>query len=97
MVENAPDHLRGFFGGVQQGGAALGLVFSALAADLANYLAPTPAKFAAYGWRIMFWFSVVPLAIALAVMWKVSESVEWLLKVKNDPERIPIATVFRRW
>ncbi|MFP3287502.1 MAG: MFS transporter [Acidilobus sp.] len=97
VVENAPDNIRGLMGGIQQGGAALGLIFAVLAFDLASALAPTPAKFASYGWRIMFWFGVVPLAIALAVRWKVSESVEWLMKAKDNPERIPIATVFRRW
>lgn len=97
VVENAPDHLRGLLGGVQQGGAALGLIFAAIAAEVASYFAPTQAQFASYGWRIMFWFGVVPLVIALAVRWKVSESVEWLAKVKGDPERVPILTVFRRW
>lgn len=64
---------------------------------MAHALAPTSAAFDTIGWRIMFWFGAVPLAIALAVRWSVSESVEWLTKARQDPERVPIATVFRRW
>ena len=97
VVENAPDHLRGLYGGIQQGGAALGLIFAVAASAVAHALAPTQAAFESIGWRIMFWFGVVPLAIALAVRWTVSESVEWLAKAKQDPEKVPIATVFRRW
>ena len=37
------------------------------------------------------------MIIALAVRWKVGESVMWLTKAVNNPERVSIITVFRRW
>ncbi|BAB67687.1 MFS transporter [Sulfurisphaera tokodaii] len=94
--EFSPPNLRGLMSGIQQGGAALGLIFAVIANEVALALAPGDA-FQTYGWRIMFWFGVVPLAIALAIRWKVGESVEWLNKVANNPEKIPIATVFKKW
>ncbi|QXJ35697.1 MFS transporter [Saccharolobus shibatae] len=96
VTEFAPDKLRGFLGGLQQGGAALGLIFAVIANEVALALAPGTA-FQTLGWRIMFWFGAIPLIIALAVRWKVGESLEWLTKVADKPEKIPIATVFRRW
>lgn len=94
--EFSPPNLRGLMSGIQQGGAALGLIFAVIANEVALALAPGDA-FQTYGWRIMFWFGVVPLAIALAIRWKVGESIEWLNKVANNPEKIPIATVFKKW
>lgn len=96
VTEFAPDNLRGLMGGIQQGGAALGLIFAVIANEIALALAPG-AAFQTIGWRILFWFGVVPLIIALAVRWKIGESVEWLTKVADKPEKIPIATVFKRW
>jgi len=96
VTEFAPENMRGFMGGIQQGGAALGLIFAVIANEVALALAPG-AAFQTLGWRIMFWFGVVPLIIALAVRWKVGESIEWLTKVANKPEKIPIAVVFKRW
>ncbi|MEM4912273.1 MAG: MFS transporter [Metallosphaera sp.] len=96
VTEFSPDNLRGLMGGIQQGGAALGLIFAVIANEVALALAPGNA-FQALGWRIMFWFGVIPLVIALAVRWKVGESVEWLTKVADKPEKVPIAIVFKKW
>ncbi|MDP8002792.1 MAG: MFS transporter [Caldisphaera sp.] len=96
VVENSPEHRRGLFGGIQQGGAPLGLMFAVAASALAHLIAPTPASFSTLGWRVMFWFGAIPLVIALVVRWSVSESIEWATKVKDNPEKIPIVTVFRR-
>ena len=96
VVEAAPDNRRGLYGGVQQGGAALGLIFAVAATYLAEALAPGPLM-ATLGWRILFWFGAIPLIIALAVRWEVGESVEWLAKAKPKIEKLPIATVFRKY
>lgn len=96
VVEVAPDDRRGFYGGIQQGGAALGLIFAAAASALAYALAPGP-RMETLGWRIMFWFGVVPLVLALVVRWKVHESLEWLMKGKPNAPKLPIANVFRRY
>jgi len=89
-------NLRGLMSGIQQGGAALGLIFAVIASEIASSLAPG-AAFTKYGWRIMFWFGIIPLIIALTVRWKVGESIEWLTKVADKPEKIPIATVLKKW
>ncbi|AWR95769.1 MFS transporter [Acidianus brierleyi] len=96
VSEFSPDGLRGLFGGIQQGGAALGLIFAVIANEVALSLAPGNA-FGTLGWRIMFWFGAIPLIIALTVRWKVGESVEWLSKVANKPEKVPIITVFKKY
>lgn len=96
-AEFAPNNLRGVFGGVAQGGAGLASVFAAMAVALAAYLAPTKAAMGAYGWRILFWFGVVPLIIALVVRWSIGESRVWLAKGKPAAERIPFVALVRRY
>jgi MFS family permease len=96
VTEVAPSNHRGALGGLQQGGAALGLIFAVIANELALGLAPGE-EFSVIGWRIMFWFGIVPLVIALAVRWKVGESLEWLIKARPSPEKIPIVTIFKRY
>lgn len=94
VTEVSPDNRRGLYGGIQQGGAALGLIFAVAASTLANVLAPGSAM-ETLGWRIMFWFGAVPLVIALAVRWSVDESLEWLQKGKPYAPKVPIAYVLR--
>lgn len=72
--ENSPQGLRGFFSGIQQGGAALGLIFAVIANEIALYIAPG-AAFSTIGWRIMFWFGAIPLAIAILTRYKIRERI----------------------
>jgi MFS family permease len=96
-TEFAPHNMRGLLGGVSQGGAGLASVFAAAAVALTLVFAPTRADMIAYGWRIIFWFGVVPLFIALFVRWKIGESEIWLRKAKPAVERIPFATLLRKY
>ncbi|WP_069808093.1 MFS transporter [Vulcanisaeta thermophila] len=97
-VEFAPTaRMRGFLGGISQSGAAVASLFGAAALALTSALAPTKAAMESYGWRIIFWFGVIPLIIALIVRWKISESKPWLVKAKPNPERIPIAALLRKY
>ncbi|AEA13603.1 putative transport protein/permeases of the major facilitator superfamily [Thermoproteus uzoniensis 768-20] len=96
-AEFAPPNMRGLLGGVAQGGAGLASVFAAAAVALATVFAPTKDAMMAYGWRILFWFGAVPLAIALFVRWKIRESEIWLKKGKPAVERIPFLALLRRY
>lgn len=96
VTEVAPDDRRGLYGGLQQGGAALGLIFSVVAYTLASVLAPG-AMMETLGWRIMFWFGAVPLVIALAVRWSVDESLEWLQKGKPKAPKFPFVFLIKKF
>jgi MFS family permease len=95
--EFAPSNMRGLLGGIAQGGAGLASVFAAAAVALATALAPTKDAMMSYGWRILFWFGVVPLIIALVVRWSIGESEIWLKKGKPAVERVPFLTLLRKY
>lgn len=93
VTENSPPQLRGFFSGIQQGGAALGLIFAVTASEVALYIAPG-ALFATIGWRIMFWFGAIPLIIAIVTRYKIRE------KIVFDNKKVvkfPIVVVFKKY
>ncbi|WP_216604255.1 MFS transporter [Acidianus sp. RZ1] len=96
VAEVSPDNRRGLYGGIQQGGAGLGLIFAVAAYTLASFLAPG-AMMETLGWRIMFWFGAIPLAIALAVRWGVDESFEWLQKGKQKAPRYPFVFLIKKY
>nr|KJR72417.1 MAG: MFS transporter [Vulcanisaeta sp. AZ3] len=96
-VEFAPPNKRGFLGGISNAGAALASIFAAAALALTAVFAPTREAMVSYGWRILFWFGIVPLMIALFVRWRIGESLIWLTKAKPKVERIPAATVFKKY
>jgi MFS family permease len=92
--ENAPSKWRGFFGSVVGIGAGLSQVLLSIAILLASTLEPG-SQFAIMGWRIIFWFGAIPLVIALIARWKVSESIEWKIKVAPKVEKIPLLTALK--
>lgn len=96
-TEFAPNNMRGLLGGVAQGGAGLASVWAAAALALASALAPSKEAMIAYGWRILFWFGVIPLAIALFVRWSIGESSVWLTKGKPSVEKIPFLALVRKY
>jgi MFS family permease len=73
------------------------MLFTAAALALAAVFAPTREAMMSYGWRIIFWFGVVPFLVALFVRLKIGESPIWLTKAKPKVERIPIAALFKRY
>ncbi|BCU67650.1 MFS transporter [Sulfolobales archaeon HS-7] len=96
-TEFAPNNRRGFFGGISQAGAALGGIFGSAAIALASFLAPTTTTFDTIGWRIVFWFGLLPLLIAFIVRWSIGESPVWEKEAKLAVEKIPIATALRKY
>ncbi|WP_287960174.1 MFS transporter [Acidiplasma sp.] len=91
--ENSPQGLRGFFSGIQQGGAALGLIFAVIANEIALYIAPG-AAFSTIGWRIMFWFGAIPLAIAILTRYKIRERIVFNAE---KTVKFPIVDVFKKY
>ncbi|MFD5128890.1 MFS transporter [Streptomyces olindensis] len=65
-TENAPAHLRGFFGSFAQLGVPIGAVLGNVVFLIATAVSSTEA-FVSWVWRIPFWISLVMLPIAFAI------------------------------
>jgi MFS family permease len=72
-VEYAPSHRRGFYGVFSQIGTPAGLVLSTGTFFLIQILT-SPEEFAAWGWRIPFFFSAVLVVIGLKIRTSIDES-----------------------
>ena len=73
VAEHAPNNRRGYDTSWIQTTATLGIVLS-LVIILACRLNMAPEKFADWGWRIPFWFSVILLGISVYIRLKLQES-----------------------
>ncbi len=93
-AEESPSKWRGFFGGIVGIGAGLAQVMLSLSILVASALAPG-SQFAVMGWRIIFWFGILPLLVAVIVRWKAGESVEWRAKAAPRVEKVPILAGIR--
>ncbi|WP_228044126.1 MFS transporter [Streptomyces ferrugineus] len=65
-TENAPAHLRGFFGSFAQLGVPIGAVLGNVVFLIAT-AASSPEAFVDWVWRIPFWISLIMLPIAFAI------------------------------
>jgi MFS transporter, MHS family, shikimate and dehydroshikimate transport protein len=72
VLEHAPADRRGFYTSFVQIGFPIGLVLATLVFALVSKM--PDADFAAYGWRIPFWVSIVLLAVGTFVRWRVPET-----------------------
>ncbi len=73
VAEHAPDHRRGYWTSWIQTTATLGL-FVSLAVILCCRALLTPEQFAAWGWRIPFWISLLLVLFSYFVRRKMRES-----------------------
>ncbi len=96
-VEHAPKGRRALLGSMPQIGIPGGIVLSAGAFALASCL--DEAEFTAWGWRLPFLASVVLVAFAFAVRWRIDESPEFLrARIEGRTHRVPIvATLREQW
>ena len=99
-TENAPAHLRGFYGSFAQLGVPIGLVLGNVAFLLATGLSSSDA-FLSWVWRIPFWISLVMLPVAFAIHRFLEETPEFkavAAKIAQTPEvqRSPMLDVIRR-
>ncbi|WP_211359622.1 MFS transporter [Actinocorallia herbida] len=98
-TENAPPHLRGFFGSFAQLGVPIGVILGNVA-FLAMTAWTSAADFLAWGWRIPFWISLVMLPVAFAIHRFLEETPEFKAasaKMAQTPavKKSPIMQVLR--
>ncbi|WP_433504563.1 MFS transporter [Pseudonocardia halophobica] len=99
-TENAPAHLRGYYGSFAQLGVPIGVVLGNVAFLLATAFA-SPEAFVTWVWRIPFWISLVMLPIAFAIHRYLEETPEFqaaAAKAATQPQvrRSPFFEVLRR-
>jgi MFS family permease len=73
VAEHAPDHRRGFFTSFIQTTATVGL-FASLIVILAVRLTVGEQTFTAWAWRIPFLLSLLLVAVALYIRWRLKET-----------------------
>lgn len=77
IIESVPQNKRGRWGGAIQSGYAIGFVLAAIVFLILHYAIPKES-FMAYGWRWMFWITIVLTLIAVFVVkYRMIESVMW--------------------
>jgi predicted MFS family arabinose efflux permease len=98
VAEHAPDERRGEYTGWIQISASFGLI-GALGVIFFTRTAMGPDAFAAWGWRIPFYFSAFLLAISLFMRVKLSESPAFKRMAAAAGQRpsAPIAESFGQW
>ena len=74
-LEHWPPHLRGIASGLLQGGYAMGFILSSL---VYQFVYPLVRNYGDFGWRVMLWIGILPVLLAVWVMWQVKESPVWL-------------------
>lgn len=94
-VEHAPAARRGRYGLYSQVGVPIGLILAQLVyVIIGNTM--TDAQFAAWGWRLPFWFSIVLVAVGLFVRLRVEESPVFRdLRERRARSSRPLVEVFR--
>jgi MFS transporter, MHS family, shikimate and dehydroshikimate transport protein len=96
VIEHAPRHRRGWYGGVVQVGFPLGIVISTAAFAVVSRLPDT--QFLSWGWRLPFLVSIVLVLVGLVIRLRVTESPEFLKAMKHDaPAKVPLFEVLRSY
>jgi MFS family permease len=89
-IEYAPAHRRGIYGIFSQIGTPAGLVLSTGVFFLIQTLT-TPEQFAAWGWRVPFFISVLLVVIGLKIRTSISESPAFAeIKASDSELRVPL-------
>jgi len=97
VAEHAPDGQRGYWTSWIQTTATLGL-FLSLAVILLCRMAMAPEDFAAWGWRIPFWLSLILVAFSYYIRRRMNESPLFAkLKSAGRVARNPFAESFANW
>ena len=88
VTENAPSNKRGFYGAFAQAGAPMGVILANLAFLLVSATVSDEA-FMSWGWRVPFLVSIVLVALALYVQFRLEDTPAFkaLQKAKtHEPE-----------
>jgi MHS family proline/betaine transporter-like MFS transporter len=96
IVEYAPQHRRGMYGGVHVVGATLGILAGSLAV-LATSTVLDAAELAAFGWRIPFFVGALTAAAGVVLRLGVEETPAWreLREAAKETNATPMRTTFR--
>lgn len=93
-IEHAPQGRRSFYGSYPQIGVPAGLMTSAGAVAILNFLPGN--DFLLWGWRVAFLLSAVLVAVGLFIRLKIAETPEFLRVKENRREaRLPAGEMFR--
>lgn len=94
-VEYAPSDRRGFFGGIVQTGATIGLALATAVLFAASYLLPKEA-FLEWGWRVPFLVSIVMLISGLYIRLKITETPAFRkIQKEGAISKLPVRDVLR--
>lgn len=97
VAEHAPDHARGFWTSWIQTTATLGLALS-LAVILGCRTLMSAEDFAAWGWRVPFWLSIVLVVFSYYIRRRMDESPAFAqLKREGKVSRNPFKESFGNW
>ncbi len=96
IVESAEKNKRGRWGGAIQAGYAAGFLVAAILLLFLHYAIPKES-FVNYGWRWMFWSSIVLTVIALFVVkYRMIESVKWeIAKSEGKTSKMPLSEILK--
>ncbi|WJH37915.1 MFS transporter (plasmid) [Aliirhizobium terrae] len=94
-IENAPEHRRGFYSSLVHIGTPAGfLIPIALLSALSAAMAPE--AFLSWGWRIPFLVSILLVALALFIRFRIAESPVFEEAIaKEKPAALPVVEVLR--
>ncbi|CUJ68918.1 MFS transporter [Achromobacter aegrifaciens] len=94
-VEYSPPEKRGFFGGVVQMGATIGLALATVVLFVCSYFL-SQEQFLSWGWRVPFIASVLMLASGLYIRLKVTETPAFQkLREAGEIAKFPLGDVLR--
>ena len=94
-VEHAPARRRGLFGGFPQIGVPLGMLIATAVLGAVTSLT-TEAQLHAWGWRLPFLFSIVLIAVGMAIRLGVAESPVFKeIASSKEQVRLPLLDMFR--
>lgn len=97
VAEHAPRDRRGAYVGWLPATVALS-VFLSLGVLLTVQKLTGPEAFAAWGWRVPFLISVVPLAVSVWIRLRLAESPVFLrMKAQGAQSAAPVREAFTRW
>ena len=95
-IENAPEDRRGFFSSLVHIGTPAGFLIPIALLSVVS-ASMSPDSFLSWGWRVPFLASVVLVAVALFIRFRISESPAFEKAIaKEKPAVLPVAEVLRR-
>ncbi|WP_028921916.1 MFS transporter [Pseudonocardia acaciae] len=94
-IEYAAPERRGFYAAIVQQGSPTGTLLSTGAVALVSLL--PRSEFLSWGWRLPYLASIVLVAVALWLRWRVEETPTFrALAARQEVERAPVLELFRR-